>query len=159
VPNETFEIKLTVRVRSKIEYLNEGLLIDVLEKKTIEVEVGVSSSDIPIFLGEKRVDKAKLALTGDIIRDGGYYLQYYNELTLHAKAPSSLGVYYITFFVKKGDAILASRLMKVYVYDYVTLLIKLIDKDGKPVDLPISSRNLITPFSTLLGKNRIFVEE
>jgi len=102
--DETFEIKLNVIVTSKIGHYYESSLISVLEeKKTIEVVVEISSPDIPIFLGEKRVDKAKLALIGDISRgsSGYYYLYYQNNLTLHAKAPSSLGVYYITFFVKK----------------------------------------------------------
>jgi len=66
-----------------------------------------------------------------------YRLIYENSIVLTAKVPDTPGVYDVTFIMRASEGILAAKKCRIKVYETVNILIKLIDENGAPLDLPI----------------------
>jgi len=138
----TIEIPVELRVLTLLKSYglecSSSLLEYLMMRKKVEVELEVSS-DVPLFLGSKKVDgKIKMALIGrteetlPVCR-----LVYEGSIMLTTKVPDTPGVYNVTFIMRAGESILTAKTCRIKVYDIVNLLIKLTDENGAPLDLPI----------------------
>jgi len=134
----TIEIPVKLRVLSLYGLeCSSSLLEYLMMRKRVEVELEVSS-DVPLFLGSKKVDgKIKMALIGRAEEALVCRLVYEGSIMLTTKVPDTPGVYNVTFIMRAGESILTAKTCRIKVYDVVNLLIKLIDENGAPLDLPI----------------------